>query len=164
VRLAEYDARWAELYSEEAARVTAVLAPLSLSLEHIGSTSVPALVAKPVLDLLAGYEDPSLIPAYVAALSEAGYRHRGEQGIPGREFFRRGTPRAYHLHLTHIGAGFWQDQLLFRNLLRTDPPLRASYAALKRELAARYPRDREAYIEGKGPFIRAALDRARRAE
>ena len=79
--------------------------------------------------------------------------HRGEQGIPGREFFRRGNPRAYHLHLTAIDSTFWRDHLAFRDRLRADNSLRDAYAALKRDLAARFPRDREAYIEAKGPFV-----------
>ena len=90
-------------------------------------------------------------------LTAAGYVHRGDQGIPGREFFRRGNPRAYHLHLTAIDSPFWREHLTFRNRLRADEALRDAYAALKHDLAARFPRDREAYIEAKGSFVNDIL-------
>lgn len=159
VRLVEYDPAWPELFRLEALRIAAALAPLVLRLEHIGSTAVPGLVAKPVLDILAGYEAAADLPAIIAGLTRAEYLHRGEQGIPGREFFRRGHPRAYHVHLTAVGGGFWRDHLGFRDLLRSDAGVRDGYAALKRELASRFPRNREAYIEGKGPFVLGYLSR-----
>ena len=159
VRLVEYDARWPALYEAEADRLLAAVAPLPLVLEHTGSTAVPGLSAKPVLDILAGYRDPGLLAEYIARLTAAGYVHRGEQDIPGREFFRRGHPRAYHLHLTREGSGFWHDHLGFRSCLRADPTLRDAYDRLKRGLAERHPTDREAYILGKAPFVREVLRR-----
>jgi GrpB-like predicted nucleotidyltransferase (UPF0157 family) len=159
VRLVDYDPRWATLFIEESARLRPALQPLGVTLEHVGSTAVPGLAAKPVLDILAGYESAAALPACIAALAAAGYLHRGEQGIPGREFFRRGEPRAYHIHLAERGGGFWTEHLTFRDALRAQPALRDAYARLKQELAARYPRDRAAYIEGKGPFVREILRR-----
>jgi GrpB-like predicted nucleotidyltransferase (UPF0157 family) len=158
VRLVAYDPRWATLFLEESARLQPLL-PLGVTLEHIGSTAVPGLAAKPVLDILAGYEGLAALPACIAALVAAGYRHRGDQGIPGREFFRRGEPRAYHVHLALRGGSFWNEHLAFRDTLRADAAVREAYAHLKQELAACYPRDREAYIEGKGPFVREVLRR-----
>jgi GrpB-like predicted nucleotidyltransferase (UPF0157 family) len=160
VRVVPYDPRWAQLFTVEAERLSRALAAvgISLTLEHVGSTAVPGLPAKPVLDLLGGYPpgDAPLAP-YIHILEAAGYTHRGEQGIPGREFFRRGEPRAYHLHLAVTGGAFWRDQLAFRDRLRASPTLRDAYAALKRDLATRHPRDREAYTAGKGPFVRQVL-------
>lgn len=97
------------------------------------------------------------MPAYISVLTRADYVHRGEQEIPWREFFRRGNPRAYHLHLTAIDSPFWRDDLTFRDRLRADNALRDGYAALKRDLAARFPRDREAYIAAKGSFVNEVL-------
>lgn len=161
VRLVPYDPAWASLFAAEVARLRAVLAPdLPLTLEHMGSTAVRGLVAKPILDLLAGYPPGTPVGRYVAALREAGYVHRGEQGIPGREFFRRGEPRAYHLHLVAEGGAIWREQLAFRDALRRESALRDAYAALKLELARRFPRDRESYIDGKTAFVRAVVEQA----
>jgi GrpB-like predicted nucleotidyltransferase (UPF0157 family) len=160
VRLVDYDPRWPELFAAEADRLRAVVTPLSVTLEHIGSTAISGLCAKPILDILAGYDDPARLQDCIAGLTAAGYTHRGERGIPGREFFRRGIPRAYHIHLARRGGDFWLDHLRFRDALRADPALRDGYARVKRELAEQYPADREAYIEGKGPFVLGVLSRA----
>ena len=158
VRLVPHDPRWATLFLEESARLQPLL-PRGVTLEHIGSTAVQGLAAKPVLDILAGYEIVAALPACIAALVTAGYLHRGEQGIPGREFFRRGEPRAYHVHLALRGGSFWHEHLAFRDALRADAGVREAYARLKQDLSARYPHDREAYIEAKGPFVRDVLRR-----
>ena len=163
VLLREYDARWPGLYASEAARLTTAVAPLVVRFERMGSTAVPGLVAKPIVDILGGIESGVDRAAVIAAIIAAGYVHRGENGIPGREFFRRGEPRSYHLHLTTLDGAFWGDHLAFRAWLRAHDDARDAYAALKRELATRYPRDREAYIKAKGPFVFEALARARAA-
>jgi GrpB-like predicted nucleotidyltransferase (UPF0157 family) len=159
VRVVAYDPTWPSLFAAEAERLRQCFAAaeLPLIIEHTGSTAVPGLAAKPILDTLAGYHEAASLPAYVEVLTEAGYVHRGEQEIPGREFFRRGNPRAYHLHLTAIDSLFWRDHLTFRNRLRTDTTLRDAYADLKRDLAATFPRDREAYISGKESFVNKVL-------
>jgi len=161
VRLVDYNPTWPELFRLEASRISDALAPLAPRLEHVGSTAVPGLPAKPVLDILGGYTALEDLPDIIAGLRRAGYVHRGNQGIPGREFFRRGEPRSYHLHLTMVGTDFWREHLDFREFLRSDASLRDAYGVLKRQLASRYPLDREAYIEGKGPFVREALRRWR---
>jgi GrpB-like predicted nucleotidyltransferase (UPF0157 family) len=115
------------------------------------------LAAKPILDILAGHPAGAVVAPYIGVLTEAGYTHRGEQEIPGREFFRRGNPRAYHIHLTAIESDFWRDHLTFRDRLRSDDALRDGYAALKRDLAARFPRNREAYIAAKTSFVNDVL-------
>jgi GrpB-like predicted nucleotidyltransferase (UPF0157 family) len=161
VRLVEYDPAWPRLFAEEAQRIRGLLGyDLELAVEHMGSTAVPGLVAKPILDLLGGYPSGARIAPYVESLVFAGYVHRGEQGIPGREFFRQGEPRAYHFHLTVKGGAFWREQLAFRDALRVEPTVRDAYAALKVDLAQRYPRDREGYIEGKGAFVRHVVEEA----
>jgi GrpB-like predicted nucleotidyltransferase (UPF0157 family) len=159
VRVVAYDSTWPSLFAAEAERLRQrfATADLPLMIEHTGSTAVPGLAAKPVLDILAGYQKGASVPTYIEVLTEAGYVHRGEQEIPGREFFRRGNPRAYHLHLTAIDGSFWRHHLTFRDRLRADDTLRDAYAALKRDLAARFPRDREAYIAGKEPFVNKVL-------
>jgi GrpB-like predicted nucleotidyltransferase (UPF0157 family) len=160
VRVVPYDPAWPALFAAEAVRVGAATDSLPLRLEHVGSTGVPGLPAKPVVDILAGRPPGSSAAPYLEALVRAGYVHRGEQGIPGREFFRRGTPRAYHLHLAEVDGPVWREMLRFRDALRADPSAAAAYGEVKLGLAARFPRDRGAYMGGKGPFIAEVLRRA----
>ncbi|MES2523492.1 MAG: GrpB family protein [Gemmatimonadota bacterium] len=159
VRVVPYDTRWPVLFIEERQRLVECFdrARLTVALEHIGSTSIPGLAAKPILDILAGYPADAAVADYIHVLVNAGYTHRGEQGIPGREFFRIGVLRSHHLHMAVEGGAIWRDQLLFRDRLRANDRLRDEYAALKAELARRHPRDREAYIEGKGEFVRGVI-------
>jgi GrpB-like predicted nucleotidyltransferase (UPF0157 family) len=161
VRLLPYDPRWVELFAAEAEKIRAALGDeLPLALEHMGSTAVPGLAAKPIIDILGGYPPDAQVGRYIEPLVRAGYVHRGEREIPGREFFRRGEPRSYHLHVTVHGGTFWREHLAFRDVLRARPDIRDAYAALKFELARRFPRDREAYIEGKTAFVRQVVAEA----
>ena len=162
VRVVDYDPAWPELFAAESARLADSFqrANLTVGIEHMGSTAVPELPAKPVLDILVGYPIGADVPVYVQALVEAGYEHRGEQGIPGRQFFRKGSPRSHHVHMAVIGGSFWREHLAFRDALRSQPATRAAYAALKMELATRFPADREAYIEGKTTFVREVVRNA----
>jgi GrpB-like predicted nucleotidyltransferase (UPF0157 family) len=161
VRLEPYDPAWPALFEAETERLQKLFAAarLVITLEHTGSTAIPGLTAKPILDILGGYAEGTPVTECIEVLAAGGYVHRGEQGVAGREFFRRGNPRSYHLHLTAIDSPFWRDHLNFRNRLRADKELRDAYAALKRDLAARFPLNREAYIEGKGSFVNDTLRR-----
>lgn len=157
VRVVPYDPDWPRLFMQEADRIRGILGDLPVALEHTGSTAVPGLAAKPILDILGGHPPDADVLSCIAAVERAGYAYRGEQGIPGRHFFRRGDPRSYHLHLAVRDGSFWRDHLTFRDALRGDPKLRAEYEALKLALAERYPSDRESYIDGKTTFVRNAV-------
>ena len=163
VKVVAYDAAWPSLYAAEVARLQPILSArgVSLVLEHTGSTSVPGQAAKPILDILAGRLPSDDRGRAIAALEAAGYLYRGEQGIPGRDFFRRGDPRQYHVHLTSIDSAFWHDHRTFRDYLRSHPDAVAAYTALKHDLAAKHPSNREAYIDGKTAFVEEILARAR---
>jgi GrpB-like predicted nucleotidyltransferase (UPF0157 family) len=160
-----YDPAWPGLYAAEIARLEPILRlhGVALRFEHTGSTAVPGLAAKPVLDILAGCHHGEERVAAIAALQAGGYVHRGEQGISGRDFFRRGDPRQYHIHLAAIGSSFWRDHRTFRDFLRAHPAAAEAYGKLKRDLAARFPLDRESYIEGKTAFVEGILEVARYA-
>jgi GrpB-like predicted nucleotidyltransferase (UPF0157 family) len=151
------------MFEAERTRIESALAArgVSLAIEHTGSTAVPGLAAKPVLDILAGRSPGQNREEVIAAIVAAGYLFRGEQGIAGRDFFRRGEPRAYHVHLAEMGSDFRREHLAFRDYLRWHPEVAAAYGSLKLELAARHPRDREAYINGKTAFVRDVLERQR---
>lgn len=158
VRVVPYDARWPALFRAEATRLARAISAAgipALILEPVGSTAVPGLAAKPILDLAAGRRSEISADDYVPVLEAAGYVYRGNSGLPGREFFRRGDPRSHHLHLVECGGWHWRRYLGFRDALRADAVLRDAYAALKHNLAAQYPHDREAYIAGKTHFVEA---------
>ena len=160
VRLVEYDPRWPALFDAEKRRIRDACAGLVLKLEHVGGTSIPGMCTKPVLDLAAGRPPGSPLQEYVAALERAGYEHRGEQGVRGRQFFSRGQPRAYHLHLVEEDGTLWREYLAFRDHLRADAEAARQFADLKRALAARFSADREAYVDAKSAHVREVLRQA----
>jgi GrpB-like predicted nucleotidyltransferase (UPF0157 family) len=163
VRLVPYDALWPREFEAEADRLIRACDDLPLRLEHIGSTAVPGLFAKPIIDILAGVPPRESRAPYIAALVAIGYEHLGAYGVPGRNYFRRGTPRSHHIHLVSWSSQLWRDHLAFRDYLRAHPDVAQEYAVLKRELAAAFPDDGRKYSEEKRPFIRSVLRAAREA-
>jgi len=160
VRLVPYDVLWPREFEAEAARIEQACDELPIVLEHIGSTSVPGLSAKPIIDILAGVPANADRGPYIAALRQIGYEHRGTNGLPGREYFVRGTPRSHHVHLVSRSSALWRDHLRFRDWLRTHPETAREYEILKRQLAITFADDRRQYTDAKGPFIRAVLREA----
>lgn len=162
VRVVPHDPAWARLFAEEAARLRAALGEALLAIEHVGSTSVPGLAAKPILDLAASVPTLAGAAALLPALRRLGYEHKPDPEIPERMYFVKGPAerRTHHLSLAGPGSRFWRDHLRFRDLLRADTGLAAAYERLKRELAERHTGDRLAYTTGKQAFIEAALRRA----
>jgi GrpB-like predicted nucleotidyltransferase (UPF0157 family) len=161
VRLVEHDPRWPALFAAEQQRICDQCAALALRLEHIGGTSIPGMCAKPVLDIAAGRPCDTSLEDYVAALEQAGYEHRGERGVPGRQYFRRGQPRSFHVHLVEEGGLLWRDFVAFRDYLRGHAEAARQFADLKRILAARFSHDREAYMNAKSSHVREILRLAR---
>ena len=157
VRLAEPTSRWAALFAEEAGKLVPALAGYGAHIEHCGSTSVPGLAAKPILDILIGVPAPPDVPGLSRALAALGYQHAPFAGVPGHEVFGKGTPRTHLLHVVPLDGPAWARMLRFRDALRADSTLVAEYAALKRDLAARFPGDRPAYTEAKAGFIARVL-------
>lgn len=157
VRLVEATARWGTLYAEEAARLAGALAAYRPHIEHCGSTSVPGLPAKPILDLLVGVPEPVDVVGLVDALRPLGYEHATWAGVPGHEVFGRGEPRTHLLHVVPAEGPSWRRMLRFRDVLRAQPTLAAEYAQLKRALAARHPDDRAAYTDAKSEFVARVL-------
>jgi GrpB-like predicted nucleotidyltransferase (UPF0157 family) len=156
--LVEYDPRWPELFAEEAARVLAVLGSRCVAIEHIGSTAVAGLPAKPVIDLLVALRGP-LASRDSSALRHLGYTHLRARR-DRRLVFRKGAPRTHSLHVSDLGSDYWQAALLFRDYLRARPEEAARYGRVKLKLARM--RNPGAYSAGKATFIVAALRRAAR--
>lgn len=161
IEVVEYDPEWPLLFEVEAARIRAACGDGVRAIEHIGSTSVPGLAAKPIIDIMPGVEDIGRARAVlVAGMEGLGYESMGEYGIAGRLYFRRGEPRSHHVHVFEIGHPEWRRHLLFRDYLRAHPETAVEYAALKRELARAHGLDREAYTDAKAPFIERILELA----
>ncbi|HET8606901.1 MAG TPA: GrpB family protein [Gaiellaceae bacterium] len=144
-----YDPAWPGLYEAEAGLVRNALGGELVALEHVGSTAVPGLAAKPVLDLLAGLRGERPSRDAVAALRALGYLLRSR---PGRPYFRKGTPRTHVLHVARHGDRQWRTKLDLRDYLRADPRAAAAYGELKLSLAA--TRSHAGYAGAKDRFIR----------
>ena len=163
VSLQHYDPRWPGLFAAERDRLLLLAPQLParlVDIQHIGSTAVPGLAAKPVIDMLAGVESMAAAEALLAPLCANGYTTSAEfnAALSDRKWLMRwaGGRRTHHLHIVVHGGEVWAERLRFRDALRADAALAARYAALKAELAARHPRDREAYTEAKTAFVQAA--------
>lgn len=144
VRVVPYDPRRPDLFESERARVEAVAGEWIEAIEHIGSTAVPGLDAKPVLDLTVGLRSLCDGVRCARLLGAIGYEHRGDAGVSGRIFLRTSSPRPCHLNLALVGGEFWERHLLFRDHLRAHPEVAREYARLKHELAGCFRYDREA--------------------
>jgi GrpB-like predicted nucleotidyltransferase (UPF0157 family) len=163
-----YDPRWPALYEEERARIAAALARRAATLEHFGSTAIPGLAAKPVIDIALGVPRLADAEAYLAALQALGYTYEPalEAALPDRRFLWRVTSdgQRYHVNLTEAGGANWRATLAFRDELRRHPAAAAEYARLKEALAARHGSDVGAYIDGKTAFVEKILAAARPKE
>jgi len=163
VRIVDYDPAWAARYREEARVIRSALDALAVDVQHVGSTAVPGLMAKPILDIAVAVEALEAIPEVVRRLVATGYIDRGDAGRNGGYLLARESEpevRVVHTHLVCRDDDQWRNYLAFRDLLRSDPEIRSDYARLKRELAAQFPNDRRSYTAGKEAFIRSALARA----
>ena len=156
--IVDYDPRWPEEFARLRDRAQSAMGELAVSIEHVGSTAVPGLPAKPVIDMVVVIASDDDLPEAIERLEVIGYRARGDLGVPGREAFAwpEGDAR-HHLYVSPITSDELQAQVRFRDLLVSDPRLAAEYVVLKRELAARYRDDRPSYTDGKTDFIAAAL-------
>jgi GrpB-like predicted nucleotidyltransferase (UPF0157 family) len=157
VRLADPSPLWGTLFTEEAARLRAALGPLERAVEHYGSTIVPGLMAKPILDILVGATAFGDAGPFAEALLPLGYEYAAHAGVPRHQVFGKGAPRTHLVHVVTYGGPEWGQALGFRDALRADARLAATYAELKAELAARYPHDRATYTDAKAVFIRRVL-------
>ena len=164
VRIVPHDVRWADLFEEARSELIAAMGQSILDVYHVGSTSVPGLCAKPVLDLLVSIADLRQGAALVPQLAELGYELRPDD-IPDRLFFRRhrGSIRTHHLSLAEPTSHYYAVTIAFRDALRRDGALAAGYGDLKLQLARRFPMDRQSYQDGKSQFVLSALARTVRA-
>lgn len=159
--VAPYDEQWAVQFAEIADIIRDTLGGLALRIEHVGSTSVRGLSAKPIIDIDVVIADRSALEDVIALLGKLGYRYEGDKGIPDREAFsyegEEELPR-HHLYVCPRGSAELRRHTAFRDYLRSHPDAVREYSRIKEEGAALYPYDIDAYIEHKSPFIQGIYD------
>lgn len=161
VRIVEYNPEWPALYEKEKVLILRAVGGWVVAIEHVGSTAVPGLAAKPTIDIMVGLrrlQDASFCLEPLRAIDYE-YVPEYEASIPDRRYFHKGPPgnRTHHLHVVEFGGVFWGKHLMFRDFLRRDPEKARAYAQLKRDWALRFGRDREGYTDAKTSFIESTL-------
>lgn len=161
VIISPYSTEWPNHFRVIRDELMSAFVPHVAAVEHIGSTSVPGLAAKPVIDVLLGADSLAEIESKIESLRVRGYEYvpKYEREIPMRRYFVKAAgvlPRV-HLHAVEIGSGIWRGHLAFRDALRGDADLRAQYQSLKLQLAQDFADDKAAYTDAKGPFIQAVM-------
>lgn len=151
---------WHDLFANEKVSLQKAIGEFVESIEHIGSTSVCEIAAKPILDIAVSISDQANGEKCIAPLENLGYEYRGEYGIAGRFYFVKGTPRTHHLHILAADSKEWRNHLFFRDYLRQHSAAAAKYDKLKKDLAETHRSDRDAYLAGKAEFIKKILGKS----
>ena len=157
VRVVDFDATWAKQFEDESSRILATLREIDATCHHIGSTAVPGLRAKPIIDMLLVVPSLSELDRQDERMQGLGYQPMGELGIPGRRYYRKSDDRGDRSHQIHAfarGSVAIDRHLAFRDYLRSHSKVAQRYAVLKAELAMQYPDDIEGYMAGKDAFIK----------
>ena len=165
VVIVDYDPQWSLLYEQERNRILSVISHRIAAIDHVGSTAVPGLGAKPIIDIIVAVHRLTESAECVPPLQSIGYEYvpAFEAFIPERRYFRKGPwyARTHHLHMVELANEFWERHLLFRDHLRAHPDVAHQYQELKKELAARFGSDRDGYTDAKTSFIESAVAQAR---
>ncbi|MHA1348033.1 MAG: GrpB family protein [Candidatus Heimdallarchaeaceae archaeon] len=163
VKLNDYDPQWKSLFEKESALILSVAEEVIEDIQHIGSTAIPGVVAKPIIDVLLAINSLSNIKKLTDLLTPIGFVYRGEQGIPDRHLFVKGGEdyRTHHLHVVVKEHSEWLKHILFRDYLRKHPKDVEKYSKLKLDLLKKYEFEREKYTESKSDFIEKILEKAK---
>ncbi|MDP3965165.1 MAG: GrpB family protein [bacterium] len=160
MNLVSYTTDWSQLFQKEKNNLTSLLGSEAVDVQHIGSTAIPGIASKPIVDiivLLPSFQDAL---KYIDRLQELGYEYSEERSSTERHFFTKGEPVTVHLSLTDRSTSYWDRQIIFREYLLHHPDAAKEYEALKRSLIQRYPEGREEYSSGKSEFISIVLKKA----
>jgi GrpB-like predicted nucleotidyltransferase (UPF0157 family) len=162
VQVVDYDPEWAELFESEAQTIRHAAGDLNLKIEHVGSTAVPGLPAKPVVDIAVAIQTRDFIAVLARHLTIIGYIDRGDAGAAdgGYLLVKDSAPdvRVVHLHIVEETDVQWRNYIKFRDILRANDTIRKQYADVKMQLASRFQDDRKSYTDGKRDFIRGVLN------
>ncbi len=161
VEIAPYNPTWVTTFLSEADKLRQAIPFPNITIEHIGSTAVVGLAAKPIIDIMIGFNSLKDAEASIPVIETLGYVYipEYEDEIPDRRYFHKPavTPRLFHLHCAELGGNFWLKQMAFRNYLRSHPQTCKAYQQLKEKLAVRYRFNRSAYTDAKTDFIEGIL-------
>ncbi len=155
IEVVPYDPNWPRAFEEEAKKLEGILGPHSVKIYHIGSTAVPGLSAKPIIDIMVVVKDILEVDELIEQFEELGYEAKGEYGMPFRRYFQKGEQkRTHHIHIFEEGSGEVERHLHFRDYLRTSSEALTEYESLKLFLAKEHSQNRNAYTEGKEAFVK----------
>ncbi len=158
--LSDYNPLWPLIFDQESRLLSDALGDEAIDIVHIGSTSVPGLRAKPIIDILLAVESFALIEEYVELLAPLGYHFHSQENDDERLFFWKGIPRTHHLHIVEYATWEHQRHIIFRDYLRGHPEIARLYENVKQELSAAFKTNRPAYTKGKTAFIKSIMMRA----
>ena len=160
IEVVEYQPSWVDEFQSYANRLQQSLDGLVIGIEHVGSTSVTGLAAKPIIDIDIVISSRVVLGQVLQRLETIGYEHIGSDGIPGREAFKWPGERRHHLYVCAVNAPNLHNHLMFRDHLREHPEVADAYGQLKKKLAQQYRYDAESYCEAKTEFIQQTVETA----
>ena len=165
VEVVPHDPRWRDAFEAEAKHVAAALGENVVAVHHVGSTAIPNIHAKPIVDLLVEVREIAEVDGRSSAMESLGYEVMGEYGIPGRRYFRKDNRegiRTHHIHAFEAGSEEAERHLAFRDYMIAHPAEAQRYSDLKRSLAEEHPQSPDGYMDGKDGFIKEMNRRAAR--
>jgi len=160
MKLLPYSPEWKLLYEKEAEKIRGVIGDVATDIQHIGSTAIPGIAAKPIIDIAVMLSSLDKAKSLVGPLAGIGYKYDEPASSPERYFFRKGEPAQYHLSLTAPNVGFWKRQILFRDYLISHPSLAKEYEKLKLDMIEKDPTGGKEYLHAKAPFVQRILELA----
>lgn len=160
MRLYSYSEQWKTLYSEEARKIKSVLGDLITDIQHIGSTAIPNMASKAIIDIAVMLPSLKKTKDLIKHLADIGYNYDEPASSSERYFFRKGDPIQYHLSLTEPRYSFWHRQILFRDYLINHPSVAKEYEGLKLKMSKKDPTGRKDYLNKKSPFVQKVLELA----
>ncbi|MBW4656343.1 MAG: GrpB family protein [Kaiparowitsia implicata GSE-PSE-MK54-09C] len=162
IRLSPHNPEWAKEFQQEKQRILHLIEPSVIDIQHIGSTSIPSISAKPIIDILIALVQPGLTANHMTSLQSLGYLYEGQVlNLAEHHFFRKGMPRTHHIHIADFESDFWHRHILFRDYLRAHIKEAKRYNQLKHELSKKFEFDRKSYTMSKTPLIESILANAR---
>ena len=162
VKLLLYNPKWKESFEKEKRRLQKVLGDLVISIEHVGSTSVPGVSAKPIIDIAIVVKSIKSSDKFTKLLQGLGYQYKQDDNVPGRLFFTKGSEnkRTHYIHIIELGGKEWKNLILFRDYLLSHKQAVIAYNKLKNKLAEDYSSDRKSYTSGKNDLIGSIIKKA----